>query len=274
VKFDMTRAWNDAVALIAANRSVVSIVAGVFFFLPYAAFMLLTANQMTALQGTAERGNAEVTMNALAAFYGSIWWALVLIVVFQGIGMLGLLALLTDRSRPTVGEALRIGAKYLVPYILAQIVQSLLLGLLLMIPFAVGGGISVALGVLVGVLALLAMIYLFTKFSLAAPVFVQEGMMNPLTALGRSWRLTSGNSVRLWLFYFLLLVAIGVAGMVLSIVTGLFFALLGPEIALAGQALVSGALNALWVTLFLAALAAAYRQLAGSAPEAVSRTFE
>jgi hypothetical protein len=270
----MTRAWSDAMGLVAANRAVVSIVAGVFFFLPYALFMMLTAQQMTALQATAERAQGEVAMNAMMAFYGSIWWEVVLIMIFQGIGMLGLLALLTDRSRPTVGEALQTGLRFTPSYIAAQIILSFLLGLLLMVPIAIGAGVSVAAGVLVGLVAVLAMIYLFTKFSLAAPVFVQERTLNPLAAMGRSWRLTKGNSLRLWLFYFLLLVAIAVAGMVASIVIGLFLALLGPETALAGQALVSAALNAVWVTLFLAALAAAYRQLAGDSPAATGAAFE
>ncbi|MGN6500222.1 MAG: glycerophosphoryl diester phosphodiesterase membrane domain-containing protein [Tsuneonella sp.] len=273
MKFDMTRAWNDAVALIGANRAVVSIVAGVFFFLPYALFMMLTAEQMTALQATAERAEGDVAMNAMMAFYGSVWWEIVLIMIFQGIGMLGLLALLTDRSRPTVGEALMTGLRFTPSYIAAQIIMSFALGLLLLVPVTIGAGVSVAAGVLVGVVAVLAMIYVFTKFSLAAPVFVQERTLNPFAAIGRSWRLTKGNSLRLWLFYFLLLVAIAVVGMVASIVIGLFLALLGPETALAGQALVSGALNAVWVTLFMAALAAAYRQLAGDTAAAVGETF-
>ena len=109
MKFDMGAAWNEAMRLLAANRQVVAIVAGVFFFLPYLAFMLLFMNQMEALEAS-QMANPDpgAVGKAMFGFYGEIWWVLVLMAVIQAIGMLGLLALLTDRSRPTVGQALAI----------------------------------------------------------------------------------------------------------------------------------------------------------------------
>ena len=41
MKLDINRAWTDAINLIQTNLSVVAVVAGVFFFLPYLAFALL-----------------------------------------------------------------------------------------------------------------------------------------------------------------------------------------------------------------------------------------
>lgn len=276
MKFDMSAAWSEAMRLVGANRDVVLIVAGVFFFLPYVAFMMIVGDQMNALQAGAGGSDADpgAAMDAMMSFYGSIWWLVLLVTIVQALGMLGLLALLKDRSRPTVGQALAIGAKSLLPYLAAQILVSLILGLVIMIPFAIGAGVSVAAGVIVGLVALVAVLYLFTKFSLVPVVVVIDRMLNPITALGRSWRLTKGNSVRLFLFYFLLVVAMVVVGIVISIVIGLIFALMGPEAAMIGNALVAGLLNAAWATLFLAALAAAHRQLAGERPEAVSETFE
>ena len=52
MKFDMSAAWNEATRLMAANRDVLLIVAGVFFFLPYVAFMLIFMNELTALEKT------------------------------------------------------------------------------------------------------------------------------------------------------------------------------------------------------------------------------
>jgi hypothetical protein len=276
MKFDMSAAWSEAMRLIAGNRDVVLIVAGVFFFLPYVGFTMLMGDRMAGLQASAESGNTdpETAMAAMMSIYGSVWWVILLLTLLQGIGMLGLLALLKDRSRPTVGEALTIGVKSLLPYLAAQILAGLLMMILLVIPFVIGQAGSVGIAVLVGLIAFVAVIYLFTKFSLVPPVVVVDRVFNPLTALGRSWRLTKGNSFRLWLFYFLLIVAVIVVGMVLSIVVGLVFALAGPETALIGNALVAGLLNAAWATLFLAALAAAHRQLAGGTPEAVGETFE
>lgn len=276
MKFDMSAAWSEAMRLVAANRDVVLIVAGVFFFLPYAVFMLFSGGQMAEIQAGAGSANAdpEATMNAIMALYGSIWWLILLLAILQGIGMLGLLALLKDRSRPTVGEALSIGAKGLLSYLAAQILLSLLLMIVVFIPIAIGAAGSIGIAVIVGIVALVAAIYLFTKFSLVAPVIVIDRILNPLTAMGRSWRLTKGNSLRLFLFYFLLIVAIVVVGIVISIIVGLIFALAGPEAAMIGNGLVAALLNAAYITLFLAALAAAHRQLAGERPETVSETFE
>jgi membrane-anchored glycerophosphoryl diester phosphodiesterase (GDPDase) len=275
MKFDMGAAWNEAMRLIAANRQVVAIVAGVFFFLPYLAFMLLFMNQMEALEAAQiANPNPEAVGAAMMEFYGQIWWVILLMVVIQAIGMLGLLALLTDRSRPTVGEALAIGGKLFLPYLGAQLVVSVVLGIIMLLPFAVGAAMSVTAGVLLGLIALVVLCYLFTKFMLVPPVIAIERQTNPLAALGRSWRLTKGNSVRLFFFIVLLLLAIVVVGGVVSMIVGLVFALFGATAALIGQAIVSGLLNAAWVVLFLAVLAAIHRQLAGPSAEAVRETFE
>lgn len=275
MKFDMGAAWNEAVRLIAGNRQVIAIVAGVFFFLPYLAFTLLFMNQVTALQA-AQTANPdpEAMGEAMMGFYGDIWWVLLLLMVIQGIGMLGLLTLLTDRSRPTVGEALKVGARYFPTYIGAQLLVSVVLGLLILLPIAVGAGVSVGAGVLVGLIALVGFCYLFTKFMLSPAVIAIEHEGNPLTALGRSWRLTKGNSVRIFLFMLLMLLAIGLVGGVFSMIVGLVFALGGPETALIGQGIVSALVNAVFVTLFLGLLAAIYRQLAGASPAAIGQTFD
>lgn len=276
MKFDMSAAWSEAMRLISANRDVVLVVAGVFFFLPYAVFMLFSGDQMAAIQSGAGSAGAdpEAVMEAMMAVYGGMWWLILLLAILQGIGMLGLLALLKDRSRPTVGDALSIGAKGLLSYLAAQILLSLLMMTVVFVPIAIGAGGSVGIAVIVGILALVAVVYLFTKFSLVAPVIVIDRILNPLSAMGRSWRLTKGNSLRLFLFYFLLIVAIVVVGIVVSIVVGLIFALVGPEAGMIGNGLVAALLNAAYITLFLAALAAAHRQLAGERPETVSETFE
>ena len=275
MKFDMTAAWSEAMRLIAANRQVIAVVAGVFFFLPYLAFMLLFMNQMSALEA-AQTANPDPDAmgQAMMAFYGDIWWFVLLAMVIQGIGMLGLLTLLTDRSRPTVGEALKSGAKLFLPYFGAQLLLSVAFGLLILVPIAIGAGASVAAGLLVGLVALVVFFYLFTKFVLTPAVIAIERQANPLTALGRSWRLTKGNSVRIFAFLFLLFLAIGVVGGVFSMVVGLFLALAGAEMALIGQAVISGLVNAVFYVIFLAVLAAIYRQLAGTSAEVVRETFD
>lgn len=275
MKFDMSAAWSEAMRLIAANRQVVAVVAGVFFFLPYLIFMLLFMNQMAALEA-AQAGNPdpEAMGEAMMGFYGDIWWVVLLAAVVQGIGMLGLLALLTDRSRPTVGEALKTGAKLVLTYLGAQMLISVILGLLILVPIAVGTAASVTAGVLLGAAAAVVFVYLFIKFLLTPAVIAIERQANPLSALGRSWRLTSGNSLRIFLFVFLLFIAVAVVGGVFSMIAGLIFALGGPETSLIGQAVMSGLVNAVFYVIFLGVLAAIYRQLAGPSDAAVRETFD
>jgi hypothetical protein len=275
MKFDMGAAWNEAMRLIGANRQVVAIVAGVFFFLPYLAFMLLLMNQMTALEASqAANPDPEAMGRAMLAFYGDIWWIVLLLTVVFSIGMIGLLTLLTDRSRPTVGEALKVGARLFLPYIGAQLLLSVLFGLLLLVPIAIGAGASVAAGVLVGALALVAFCYLFAKFVLTPAVIAIERQANPMAALSRSWRLTKGNSVRIFFFLVLLFFALGLVGAVVSGIVGLVLALGGAETALIGQAIVSSLVYAVFYVILLSLLAAIYRQLAGPSAEAVRETFE
>lgn len=276
MKFDMTAAWNDAQQMLGANGGVLAVVAGVFFFLPYAGLMMLMGDQMQALE--ASRGanpDPEKMMQAVMSLYGNVWWAILLMAVLQGIGLLGLLTLLTDARRPTVGEALMAGARLFPSYIGAQLIQAVVLAVVVFTLFllaALTG--SVALGVLVGIALAVGVAYFFTKMLLVAPVIAIENQTNPLAALARSWRLTNGNSVRIFAFMFLLLFAVAIIGALAGAVLGFVFGLFGGSAATIGEALVSAALNATWVVVFVAVLAAIHRQLAGPSSAAISATFE
>lgn len=274
MKFDMGRAWNDALALLMGNKDVVLVVAGVFFFLPYFAIMLFLPQEMAALQNPNAQADPEKMMEMLGNFYSSYWWVFVLLGLLQALGMLGLMTLLTDRRRPTLGEALAIGAKYLPTYIAAQLLQGFAIGLIVVIPIALGAAMgSVAVAALLGLIGVIAAVYLFTKFSLASPVIAVEQTANPITALGRSWRMTKGNSLRIFGFYALLLVAFMVVSGVVSIVFGVGFALMGSEAAMIGNGFVSALVNAIYAALFSGILVAIHRQLSGE-PETVSEAFE
>ena len=276
MKLDMGRAWNDATALLAANRQVVAVVAGVFFFLPYLALVLLAPDISAEMQGSGGgEPDPEQMMAMLSGFYAEYWWAMLLLVLLQGIGMMSLLALLTDRSRPTVAEALKTGATFLLPYIGAQLLTVAIYTLALGVPIGIASASGVALLIgLVFIAAFIGFLYLFTKFSLVPPVIAIERVMNPVRALGRSWQLTRGNSVRLFFFYALIFLCLLVIALVLTIVTGLVFALMGEEVALIGNGLVAAFVNMAWIVLFLAVLAAIHRQLSGGSPEAIGETFE
>lgn len=273
MKFDMGKAWNDAMALLAANRDVVMIVAGVFFLLPQLAAGLLISNPMASL-GSDANLKPEQIMDILLKFYASHWWVFVLLVVAQYIGVLGLLSLLTDRARPTVGEALKFGAMCMLPYIGAVILMTLAMAVVISIPMAIGAALGgVAGGVVVVAIAIPLLFYLSVKFSLAAPVMAIEKQFNPVTALIRSWQLTKGNSFRLFFFYALLLVALLVISMVISFIIGTGLAIMGQEAAMIGNSIIGSIINAGIVTAMLGIWAAIHRQLSGGGA-AVASAFD
>ena len=271
MKFDMGRAWNDATGLIGANRELVAIIAAIFVFLP-SLVMAIVAPQMVA--GPTEV-NPEDPMAAMTAFYSENGVWIFLLAIVQAIGSLALFALFTER-RPTVGDAIKTGAITLVPYLLAQILLVLLLAVVLGVPiglaFAAGGPTA---GALVGIIAFVLLVYVMVKFSMLAPVMVIAGVLNPAKALKTSWDVTKGNSVRLLLFYILLMLAVIVVAVVFGLVSGLLVAMLGTG---AVSTMVAGALNgligAVWAVLIVSVLSASYRQLAGPSAAQVSDTFE
>lgn len=271
MKLEMNRAWSQATALIRGNKEVVLVVAGIFFFLPYLALMLALPNMTTM---GADPADAEAAFAQMSAAYADIWWLMMLVTLVQAVGMLGLMALLTDHRRPTLGEALKIGAlktlSYIGAYLLVAIAAGILAVALVAAGAAAGAGLAALLMFVVGVL----LVYAAVKFSLVPAVLVKDDVFNPLTALARSWKLTKGNSLRLFFFYFLLFVVMLVLMIVLSIIIGLIFGLMGGAAVSFGSALLAAAINAVWVTVFLAVIAAVHDQLGGASSAQISETFE
>ena len=271
MKFDSNLAWKEASAAILANREVVFALAGVFFLLPRLAMALLfPAPEPSAGLDT------DATVAMITGYYQSILPWMVPMVLFQAAGTLALLTLLTDRTRPTVGEAIGRGVRGIVPYVLAQLILGLAIGLIGGTVLAIGAATGLAVLTAIGVaFVFVLLIYAGIKTSLVAPVIAVEGERNPVAALKRSWALTSGNSMRLAVFYLLVLVVFLVVISVVTAVIGIVASLVGG--AHGGEvtgAVVSSALNAVMALYFVAIVAAAHRQLAGPSADSVRETFE
>tara|TARA_R110000751_G_scaffold2018_11_gene9174 strand:- start:1100 stop:1924 length:825 start_codon:yes stop_codon:yes gene_type:complete len=269
MKFDLDTAWKDTTGLLSRNLGLLAVLAGVFFFLPYAGFMIAVP-EMGTMQSAQASGDFEVVMAAVTELYLEYWWVFLLLALIQGVGLLGMLALVRRRANPTVGEALATGARSVPSYIAAQLLQTALIVIVATLLLTVGAltGLN-ALAVLGGIIAFVITCYIVTKLSLAAPVIAIEGQLNPVKALQRSWSLTRGNSMRLFLFYLLLTVAFIVVSAVVSLVLGLVFALAGEQGALLGEAIVSGLLNAVMIVLMVCVMAAVHTQFSRltSAPQ-------
>src|SRR5690606_1038998 len=185
------------------NREVLLVVAGIFFFLPSSVLGFAIGDVQEAMLADPE--NARRVMLSV---YSSWSWLIALAALVTAVGYLALLALLRDHRRPTVGEAIKTGLIGLLPaigtYILLAFGVGLVFAVLVAVAAAVGSpGVSFVLGTIAVILAA----YVMVKVSLSGPVIAIDKVYNPLKVLARSWRLTKGNSVRLFLFYLLLFIA-------------------------------------------------------------------
>ena len=279
MKFDSNRAWSEGIAAVSANREVLLAVAGVFFLLPGLASVLFLsdfqADMMANFRDPAATERIMKGMTGPVVGFGLISFLL------QSIGYLAMLALLTDRTRPTVGEAIRGAIKALPTVIGAALLFFFGYMMAVVVLAALAGALSkvAGLGALVAILVvglIGGVVYAMIKLSLILPVIVIDRVHNPLAALVRSWQLTRGNSLRLLGFYLLLGIAYLVLLLVVSMISMALVALIagqGKITMLIGGA-ISGAVGAVASALFTAILAAIHRQLAGPSPEAIGATFD
>ena len=269
-KLDTNAAWKEASAIVSANREVLLALAGVFFMLPSLALAVI-AGEPEVIPGM----KPEQMMAAMSAFYRTWWWIILLSAVFQIVGLMAILTLMRDRSRPTVGEAIRAGLPGALSYLAAQVVVVVGLSLLGGVVIGFIAAVSPALAVVAVLLLAVAMIFTLFRLILVAPVIAVEGVRNPLTAMLRSWRLTQGNFWRI--VGFLVLIVI-----LFVLVAGIILAMVGLVLALASSgesqriiaAVFSSAFGAVGVVYFAGVISAIHRQLGGTAAADLSATFE
>lgn len=275
MKFSMEQAWSEAVAMMSGNREVLGIVAGIFFFLP-SLLTTLVGPDMNAMMGNISTPEQfEQLGEQMMGMYSNFWWIFAIAMLAQFIGYLSLLALLRDDAKPTVGEAIMTGVKGLIPAILTYILYAIGLGILFTALFGLAAVTGVdALAAIAVLLLFPIVIYVSVKVSLSAPVIAIDKVFNPITVLVRSWKLTKGNSFRLFLFFLLLFIVYFVIAMVIGIVMAGLAAMLGDMGGKFIQGVLGGALGAFAAVVMVAILASVHRQLSGPSTAAVSETFE
>lgn len=278
-KLDMGKAWTQATGLIGSNRDTIGAIAGLFFFLPSLSLALfapeIVSPEPAGPAGGDPQAAFQAMMTQITQAYADNWVLFAAVTIAQFVGSLSLLALLTDRGRPTVDEALATGLKSSLSYLLAQLLSTLGIALVIGIPLGIiAAAGSPAITILAGIGLVLTGLYIFIKFTLVAPVVAIDGERNPLKALARSWRLTKGNSLRIAAFLILLFFTIGIISALVSGILGLVLAALGSEIAAIGNGVVSAAVNTFIGVIFLVVIATIHRQLAGQSPEGLAATFE
>ncbi|MEZ5680423.1 MAG: glycerophosphoryl diester phosphodiesterase membrane domain-containing protein [Erythrobacter sp.] len=261
MKFDLDTAWRDAMGLLKGNLGLLATIAGVFYFLPNAAATSLVP-EIAQLSNPAPGMDLDAMIAMIEATVAQNWWLFLSLLILGGIGSLAMLALMRQRAKPTVGQALATGLRSIPSYLGAQLLQGLLIvsaaTLLITLPAATGSTALRALGVLA---AFVVIPYLLIKLIMIAPAIAIEGELNPVTAIKRSWTLTKGNSWRLFLFFVLLVLAFFVISSVVSMFGTLALAFASAKTAQFGMAVIEAGTSAVGVVIGACILAAIHTQL-------------
>lgn len=276
MKLDLNAAWDHAVRLVAMNREVMLVLAGVFFFLPYVVFFLLVPMPDFAAIAEMAGDNRQAAMSsALNGFLADYWWAILLLSLVQMIGGLAVMAVVGDPARPTVGDAMRRGVTFLPSNVAAQFLVSLAFVGVLFVAILIGALTgSETMAATLSVFSLPVVVWLLTRLSLTGAAIAIEGVANPLSAIGRSWRLTKGSGLRLVAFYLLLFAAFFVISQVLGLIVRLVTAFPNADVATILGALLSSLIYAVLIVISYAVLASVHRQLARAERVSVPTTHE
>lgn len=263
MKFDLNAAWDQAVRLMGANREVLLVLGGVFFFLPFVLFSLLVPVPDFATVAGPGGENRAALQAALNGFFRDYWWAILLLALVTSAGAIAVMAVIGDPARPTVLTAMARGGASLPTNFAAQVLSSFATSLVLFVATFVGALTgSTGVAATLSLFALPVIVWLMTRWSLSGPVIAIERTLNPFAALRRSWRLTAGSGLRLLAFYVLLFAAFFVIWNVIGLAIRLLTALPGPEVAGVLGALLSGLVTTVLLLIVYAVLASIHRQFA------------
>ena len=238
-RFDMGDAWVQTVAMLKANREILLVVAGFFFFVPSLLWSLMAGDPPQPEQG------ADITKIAQQwsdYFRPAAPWVF-LASLASIVGSLAIWRLMLARGGTSVGNALSVSLALFFSYFIA----SLLVGVISFIGF----------------LALIIPgLYLSSRYSLTGPYMAATEVKNPINAMAVSWAMTKNSGW--WILLYIVIVAL-VGWIVVTIVGTVFgglFALTLPEgLANTLSKIVEALFNAAFSTVMIVSYAAIYRQL-------------
>ncbi|MEM1053103.1 MAG: hypothetical protein AAGI28_13520, partial [Pseudomonadota bacterium] len=217
MNFDMNTCWSRAVELVQANFQLLLIVAAVFLLLPNVALYMLVPNLQTIVDPMAD---PDVVAAQMASIAGPLIGGGFFSLAFQFAGYAAMVALMSD-TRPTVGQALGLGVKT-VPSLFAIAIMFFFMYFLgamaIIVPISLLAGLtgSAALGFIGLIPVLLFVAWLAGRISMAMPVLVLEGTLNPIKAVTRSFALTKAKQWPILGFWVVIVVIMVVASLIFT----------------------------------------------------------
>ncbi len=162
----------DGWALFRRDADLLLRIAGLFFFLPtYALLLLVGPLPLPDAAITDATARAQAWMTALDTWVGDYGLGSVGAYAITYFGLAVVFCLFLDPVRPTAGEAMGRAARMFPRFILAMVVVSI----------PAGAGMYILL---------LPGLWLMSRFMLAGPILFAESPTGAMAAIGRSWRMT------------------------------------------------------------------------------------
>lgn len=277
MKLSITTAWNEAAAIVKQEASTLFLIVFGLAVLPGLIMQAVAARLV---------GNMRMSPGTppdFGPFLAALPMILLMLVPVLLLSIWGHLIVntLALRRETVIGNAFAHAARRILPVIGAWllwivgvfIVLVPVAGLIVVLMRAGHGG----LGFLIGLVVWLACLFVGIRLMLVSPVAAAEPV-GPAGILRRSWDLTAGHFWRLLGFLLLMILVFFVLAIVVGAVAGIFAALIagapkpGTLTAFVIQ-LITGVLQAVFLTYFIVAIARIYAQLAGN-DASVGRVFE
>lgn len=183
MRISFSAPFADALAMWRKDSALLIPVAGLTMFVPQLAQMLLLPDRPIQPEQATEEA-VRAWNEATVAWFSSYGGWYVLGPVLSLFGALAIMALYLDRAHPTLAGALGRAAAVFLRYVLASILVTL--------PLA-GLMASALVAPVLFIVVLAPILYISARTLMIAPVLVGQSSIGAVAAIGRSWRLTTGN---------------------------------------------------------------------------------
>ncbi len=163
---------SDAWAMFRRDADLLLRIAGLFFFLPtYALLLLVGPLPLPDAEIVDTQARAQAWMTQLDSWVGDYGLGSVCAYAITYLGLAVVFCLFLDSARPTVAEAAQRAGRRFPRFLLAMVVVSI----------PAGAGMYILL---------LPGLWLMSRFMLAGPLLFAEPRLGAMAAVGRSWRMT------------------------------------------------------------------------------------
>lgn len=278
MQFSGSRALSEALEILKGRFGPLVAVTLIFYVALFGVVLALGGGMAATMMAA---GGADPAQ-AFAGMGLSIVLLYLVIYAIQFAQAIATMRLCSDRHPPSIGEAMSAGLRG-VPTMFGVVLLLMLAGIVVgLVLSLVAAGLmaaanSAALSLVLALLLFGAMLYLLARLSLIVPVIAIDEVMNPVTVIANSWRMTASSAFKIVLVYGLALIVMAV------IMIALFFATIGlPGLAATtpspgGIIGLGVAILVLGLTLglyFNCLIAAIHRQLSSGNVAATSQTFD